>query len=115
MRGDRMQPSEVLDFWFAEASKAQWWSPSPEFDRTIRDESLSLGVGDRLLLCTRTLFSIANDKGKEVGERNVYRLFGKESAKNSEAFIPLVMHRLEGFKGDGEAEDIALLTLKRIA
>jgi uncharacterized protein (DUF924 family) len=30
-----MRPSEIIDFWFAEPSKARWFESTPEFDREI--------------------------------------------------------------------------------
>ena len=31
-----MNPDAVLDFWFSEDAKAQWWAPPPAFDDEIR-------------------------------------------------------------------------------
>ena len=87
----------------------------PIFNRTIRDEVFSLDVGDRLMLCTRSMFETLNAGGEEIGEDVLYRVFARESAKNSRVFIPMVMHALEEARqGAAAAEDIALLTVKRL-
>ena len=88
----------------------------PVFDRTIKDGECQLGVGDRILLCTRSLFSLKNSAGKEIGEKPIYELFARESAKNSAAFVPLVTHQLDRFtKNVQDVEDHLFLTLKRIS
>lgn len=88
----------------------------PVFDRTISDAETELAPGDRLMFCTQSLFEIENPQGKSVSEQVVYRLFARESPKNTEAFFPLVIHGLDAFRSKAEFDqDLTLLTIKRLA
>jgi serine phosphatase RsbU (regulator of sigma subunit) len=87
----------------------------PVFDRTIKDTELQVEPGMRLVMCTRSMFSLRSKEGKEVGERPVYKLLARESPKNSAAFVPLVGHKLDALQVGEEGEGgVAFLTLKRI-
>ena len=88
----------------------------PVFDRTIKDTELEIQVGDRLVLLTRSMLEVKNPQGEQLGEKRLMQAMGKESRKNSQVFIPMVMHALQEFQGDeAHDEDLALLTIKRLS
>lgn len=39
---DKVTPQDVIDFWFAEGSQANWWEQSEVFDNLIRSKFLEL-------------------------------------------------------------------------
>jgi len=87
----------------------------PIFDRTIKDRELTLAAGERVLLCTRSLFAIKDSAGRELGEESVYQLFQRESARPSGEFVAFALSALEKFRAGADAtEDITFLTLQRL-
>jgi len=87
----------------------------PVFDRTLQDVEITLNPGDRIVMVTPGVFGIRNREGRELGEENFYRLIGREGAKDSKAFVKLVVHTLNQFIEGGLVEsDITFLTLKRV-
>jgi sigma-B regulation protein RsbU (phosphoserine phosphatase) len=86
----------------------------PIFDRKIEDRGLDLAPGDRVVMCTRSLFEVRNAEGREIGEGPLLRFMARESAKHSEVFVPMVTHALRRHQGDRPPEqDQALITFKR--
>jgi sigma-B regulation protein RsbU (phosphoserine phosphatase) len=88
----------------------------PVFDRTIKDRDLSVAAGERVLLCTRSIFATKDAAGNEVGEERVYSLFAKQSAQKSSDFVEATLMALETFREGAQAkEDITFLTLRGVA
>jgi len=88
----------------------------PVFDRTIKDVEVTLAAGDRVLFCTRSLFEVQDDAGRELGEEALYRVFARQSAKHTQVFLPMVDHAIEEHRGPGRRDaDRVLLTVKRLA
>jgi len=86
----------------------------PVFDRTIKDKSVSLEAGDRLVLCSPKIFKIENDAGAAIGEPALVRLFQREAGKHSDVFVSLVLGAVARHRGAAaQSADVAFLTVKR--
>jgi serine phosphatase RsbU (regulator of sigma subunit) len=86
----------------------------PVFDRTIKDREVEVGPGDRLLLCTRSLFATRNAEGAAIGEARVYALFAKFSGQSSGDFVETTLNALEAYSEGAETkEDLTFLTVRR--
>lgn len=86
----------------------------PVFDRAMQDTTVELESGDRLVLCTRSLFEVGNEAGEAVGEARLQALFAKESERESPAFVDGIMKTLARFRGDAPLEkDLVLLSIRR--
>jgi len=88
----------------------------PVFDRTIQDAEHTIEPGERIVMCTRTLFEGKTADGKEVGEGYVYRLFAKEAARDTERFLPQVFGSLDRVTDPPlSSTPLTALTLRRLA
>jgi serine phosphatase RsbU (regulator of sigma subunit) len=86
----------------------------PIFDRSLREIEIELKVGDRIVLCTKGLFTIRSHEEQELGEGRFFQLVEREGAKDSGAFVKLVSHTLEKYAEGGWMEtDVTFVTLQR--
>jgi serine phosphatase RsbU (regulator of sigma subunit) len=86
----------------------------PVFDRTIKDTEFVLEPGDRMLLASPAMFDLVG-AGDEVPEKSIYTLLGRESAKNSAAFVPLVLNGLAELQDTADpVKNFTFLTVKRL-
>jgi len=107
--GERAEP-------FHSDGIALGFDKGPIFDRTIKDREVTLAPGERVLLVTRSMFSLKSAAGEEIGEDAVYELFQQESARPSTDFVALTLASFESFREGAEAtEDLTFLTLKRVS
>jgi serine phosphatase RsbU (regulator of sigma subunit) len=89
--------------------------PGPVFDRTIRDEDVPIGVGDRLVLHTDGAVKVQDATGDEFGETRLYESIRREAPKNSQAFVNFVGSAIDGFHLDTpQNDDITISTVKRL-
>ncbi len=86
----------------------------PIFDRTIKDRELEVAVGERLLLCTRALFSVKDAGGGELGEEAAHRLFAQVAVRGGASYADTARAAIAQFRAGAEAvDDITFLTLRR--
>ena len=43
-------PADILDFWFAEITPAQWWAKSDDFDRQVTELQVRAALLNRFTL-----------------------------------------------------------------
>ncbi len=87
----------------------------PVFNRTIRDRSVELKVGDRLVLCAPSVFVVDEQSGDQLAEEQVLGILGRHSASSSESFVSQVMQTLAEMTGASRKErETAFLTIKRL-
>jgi sigma-B regulation protein RsbU (phosphoserine phosphatase) len=87
----------------------------PVFERTIRDEDVPIGVGDRLVLHTDGALKVQNETGDEFGEERLYASIRREAPKNSQAFVNFVGAAIDSFHGTTpQNDDVTISTVKRL-
>lgn len=90
------------------------FDPGPVFERTLKENNVTLAAGDRLTLSTSGPFAAKNPKGEELGEKGFYSLVKHEASKNSDAFLNRILYGIEKFQdGASLPGDVAVATLKK--
>ena len=110
--------------WRAASNKIELVNPSgialgfdkgPVFERTIREEIVALGKGDRVLLFTDGTVEMMNSENQEFGDDRFYRLAQKLGPRDSNQMINLVIKVLDDYAGDApQHDDITLVTVRRL-
>ncbi|HET6202602.1 MAG TPA: SpoIIE family protein phosphatase [Planctomycetota bacterium] len=91
------------------------FDPGPVFERTIAEVEVPLALGDRAVLLTGGAFLVRNPEGTEIGERGVYASVKREAAKETDAFVHLVLGALEHHAaGAPFPSDAVLATVRRL-
>jgi len=85
----------------------------PIFERTIKETSIQLGFGDRIVLYTDGVVEAMSPTSVEFGDDRFYKMVQLLSEKDSNVFINTIMKSLDEHKGEApQHDDITLVTVR---
>jgi len=72
----------------------------PVFDRSITTKRIELGSGDRILMAGTGAVKVVSDDGDELGEKRLYKLFGRNADDAPEDALDGLLTAMEAFAGE---------------
>ncbi|MEK7468844.1 MAG: SpoIIE family protein phosphatase [Planctomycetota bacterium] len=85
----------------------------PIFERTIKEQSIPYGPGDRFVLYTDGVVEAMSPRNVEFGDERFYKMVQTLADKDSNVFINTIVKALDDHQGDGEQhDDITLVTVR---
>ncbi len=88
----------------------------PIFERTIKEQSIPYGPGDRFVLYTDGVVEAMDAKNVEFGDERFYKMVQTLADKDSNVFINTIVKALDDHKGDSpQHDDITLVTVRVLA
>ena len=85
----------------------------PVFERTVKDEKIVLGHGDRIVAFTDGTVEAMNAQNQEFGDERFYTLIRDLAQRDSNQMLNLVVKALDEHKGHApQSDDITIVTLR---
>jgi len=85
----------------------------PVFERTVKEVTISLGHGDRIVAFTDGTVEAMNSANKEFGDDRFYKLIGELAQRDSNQMLNLIVKALDDHKGRApQSDDITIVTLR---
>jgi sigma-B regulation protein RsbU (phosphoserine phosphatase) len=86
----------------------------PIFDRTLQISTLTMELGDRLVLANTGPAQVMNEDETPIGDKGFYRLLLKLSGETSKMMLDGVLMGLESYAGEEPyPNDLAIVTVCR--
>lgn len=111
-----------LVVWRASAGRIERVNPNgialgfdkgPVFERTIKEERIVLGHGDRIVAYTDGVVEAMNARNQEFGEERFHALIRELAARDSNQMLNLIVRALDEHRGNAsQSDDITLVTLR---
>jgi serine phosphatase RsbU (regulator of sigma subunit) len=111
-----------LIIWRAAANEVRLVNPNgmalgidkgPLFERSIKEEVLTLAHGDRLVAFTDGTVEAMNAENQEFGDKRFYQLVLQLATRDSNQMLNLLVKALDEHKGDApQSDDITIVTLR---
>jgi serine phosphatase RsbU (regulator of sigma subunit) len=111
-----------LVVWRAATNQVQLVNPNgialgfdkgPVFERTVKDEVIVLGHGDRIVAFTDGTVEAMNAKNQEFGDERFYTLIRDLAPRDSNQMLNLLIQELDEHKGSApQSDDITIVTLR---
>jgi len=111
-----------LVVWRAATNQVQLVNPNgialgfdkgPVFERTVKDEVIVLGHGDRIVAFTDGTVEAMNAKNQEFGDERFYTLIRDLAPRDSNQMLNLLVKELDEHKGHApQSDDITIVTLR---
>jgi sigma-B regulation protein RsbU (phosphoserine phosphatase) len=108
--------------WRAAANRIQLVNPNgialgfdkgPVFEKSVKEESLVLGHGDRIVAFTDGTVEAMNAAKEEFGDDRFYGLVQKLATRDSNQLLNLLVQELDHHKGNApQSDDITIVTLR---
>jgi sigma-B regulation protein RsbU (phosphoserine phosphatase) len=86
----------------------------PIFDRTIKEEWIDLGPGDRVVLYTDGVVEAMDDKHEEYGDDRFNMVCQKVGDRNSNQFINILVGDLNKHQGKADQHDDITISTFRV-
>jgi serine phosphatase RsbU (regulator of sigma subunit) len=94
------------------AGIALGFDKGPIFNRTVKEQTLQLYKGDRLVLYTDGVVEAMNEKQEEFGDERFYRWVQTNARGRSRDFVRSLLAELEQHRGGAEQhDDITIVTV----
>jgi serine phosphatase RsbU (regulator of sigma subunit) len=85
----------------------------PVFERTVKEVSITLGHGDRIVAFTDGTVEAMNSANQEFGDERFYRLIRELAPRDSNQMLNLLVKALDEHKGHApQSDDITIVTLR---
>jgi sigma-B regulation protein RsbU (phosphoserine phosphatase) len=85
----------------------------PVFERTVKEEKLTLGRGDRIVLYTDGTVEAMNAANQEFGDDKFFGLVKQLATRDSNQMLNLLVKSLDEHKGNApQSDDITIVTLR---
>ena len=85
----------------------------PVFERTVKDEMIVLGHGDRIVAFTDGTVEAMNAQNQEFGDERFYTLIRDLAPRDSNQMLNLLVKALDEHKGNApQSDDITIVTLR---
>ena len=85
----------------------------PVFDRLLKESTITLEPGDRVVLYTDGVVEAMNAKNEEYGEERFYQFVLTHARMTSKDFVRALVRDLDDHKGDAEQhDDITIATVR---
>ncbi len=111
-----------LVVWRAATNQVQLVNPNgialgfdkgPVFERTVKDEKIVLGHGDRIVAFTDGTVEAMNADNQEFGDERFYTLIRDLAPRDSNQMLNLIVKALDEHKGNApQSDDITIVTLR---
>lgn len=111
-----------LVVWRAATNQVQLVNPNgialgfdkgPVFERTVRDETIVLAHGDRIVAFTDGTVEAMNARNEEFGDERFYTLIRDLAMRDSNQMLNLLVKELDEHKGNApQSDDITIVTLR---
>jgi serine phosphatase RsbU (regulator of sigma subunit) len=111
-----------LAIWRAATNQVQLVNPNgialgfdkgPVFERTVKDEKIVLGHGDRIVAFTDGTVEAMNAQNQEFGDERFYTLIRDLAPRDSNQMLNLLVKALDEHKGNApQSDDITIVTLR---
>lgn len=111
-----------LVVWRAATNQVQLVNPNgialgfdkgPVFERTVKDEKIVLGHGDRIVAFTDGTVEAMNADNQEFGDERFYTLIRDLAPRDSNQMLNLIVKALDDHKGNApQSDDITIVTLR---
>ncbi len=111
-----------LVVWRAAQNKVELVNPNgialgfdkgPVFERTVKEERLVLGHGDRIVAFTDGTVEAMNSANQEFGDERFYKLIRELAPRDSNQMLNLLVKALDEHKGNApQSDDITIVTLR---
>jgi sigma-B regulation protein RsbU (phosphoserine phosphatase) len=111
-----------LIVWRAASNKVELANPNgialgfdkgPVFERTIKEERIVLGHGDRIVAYTDGTVEAMNAANQEFGDKRFHQLIQQLATRDSNQMLNLLVKTLDEHKGDApQSDDITIVTLR---
>jgi len=111
-----------LVVWRAATNQVQLVNPNgialgfdkgPVFERTVKDEKIVLGHGDRIVAFTDGTVEAMNAQNQEFGDERFYTLIRDLAPRDSNQMLNLIVKELDEHKGHApQSDDITIVTLR---
>jgi len=111
-----------LVIWRAATNQVQLVNPNgialgfdkgPVFERTVKDEMIVLGHGDRIVAFTDGTVEAMNAQNQEFGDERFYTLIRDLAPRDSNQMLNLLVKALDEHKGNApQSDDITIVTLR---
>ena len=83
------------------------------FNRTVKQASITVNRGDRIVMYTDGVVEAMNERNEEWGDKTFYRFTMQNATLSSEDFIKKLTAELEEHKGTADQhDDITILTFR---
>ncbi|MDP7035978.1 MAG: SpoIIE family protein phosphatase [Planctomycetota bacterium] len=87
----------------------------PIFERTIKEETIRLEPGDRVVIYTDGVPEAMNPPQEEFGEKRFYKMCQSHGAKSSNQLVNILVTTLESWRDNSpQSDDITISTIKRL-
>ncbi len=85
----------------------------PVFERTVKEEKISLGHGDRVVLYTDGVVEAMDEKSREFTDERFRKLVQQLATRDSNQMLNLIAKALDEHKGAAlQSDDITIVTLR---
>jgi sigma-B regulation protein RsbU (phosphoserine phosphatase) len=85
----------------------------PVFERTIKEERIVLGHGDRIVAYTDGVVEAMNARNQEFGEERFHALIRELAGRDSNQLLNLIVRALDEHRGNAaQSDDITIVTLR---
>ena len=92
---------------------AMGFDKGPVFERTVKDEKIVLGRGDRIVLYTDGTVEAMDEKNREFGDDKFQGLVKQLATRDSNQMLNLLVKSLDEHKGNApQSDDITIVTLR---
>jgi serine phosphatase RsbU (regulator of sigma subunit) len=108
--------------WRAAANRMELVNPNgialgfdkgPVFERTVKEEKIVLGHGDRIVMFTDGTVEAMNSANQEFGDERFYTLIRDLAPRDSNQMLNLLVKALDEHKGHApQSDDITIVTLR---
>jgi sigma-B regulation protein RsbU (phosphoserine phosphatase) len=83
------------------------------FERSIKEERVVLGHGDRIVAYTDGTVEAMNAANQEFGDKRFHQLIQQLATRDSNQMLNLLVKTLDEHKGDApQSDDITIVTLR---
>ncbi len=95
------------------AGIALGFDKGPIFNRTVKEQTIQLYKGDRVVLYTDGVVEAMDEKHEEFGDDRFYKWVQVNSRVKSRDFVRALLRELEGHRGNADQhDDITIVTVK---
>jgi serine phosphatase RsbU (regulator of sigma subunit) len=95
------------------AGIALGFDKGPIFNRTVKEQTIQLYKGDRIVMYTDGVVEAMDERHEEFGDERFYKWVQVNSRGKSRDFVRALLRELEGHRGNADQhDDITIVTVK---
>ncbi|HYE98811.1 MAG TPA: SpoIIE family protein phosphatase [Planctomycetota bacterium] len=87
----------------------------PVFDRSVKEEVVTLGHGDRIVAFTDGTVEAMSPDNQEFGDKRFYQMIQQLSGRDSNQLLNLLVKAIDDHRGNApQSDDITIVTMRRL-